>query len=179
VSVSILAYPCRRSSPAPSRILKVDGHDGHHAASLDSSVGRASGGVGGASGDGVDLVGDNSAVVVLVAVDIVEPGLEEGADEAGQAGTHISTTNKQWVGRLQSEESKSRKRLLDRVVAEVGGVVSGPATRVVLGGEDEGGQPEVGHDPVEGCGVALVLVESGDGHEGEVEENADGALTLC
>jgi hypothetical protein len=61
----------------------------------------------------------------------------------------------------------------------VGRAERGPATGIVLSGEDEGGQPEVGHDPVEGCGVALVLVEGGDDHEGEVDEEVDGGLFAC
>jgi hypothetical protein len=55
----------------------------------------------------VDLVGDDSTVAVLVAVDIVEPSLEEGADEAGQAGTHISTTNKLGQGAYKARKAKA------------------------------------------------------------------------
>jgi hypothetical protein len=77
------------------------------------------------------------------------------------------------VSYLQGQKSKRGKRPLEPALADS---AMAPAVGVVLGGEDEGREPEVGEDPVEGCKIAFVGSHGGHGQRDKEEDDIDGGL---
>lgn len=83
------------------------------------------------------------------------------------------------MGYLQSEESKSLERLLERALVDHPRRVDLTVVEVViLSREDEGREPEVREDPCYGAEVALVFVVGGEEHGGEVEDGVDDGLLV-
>lgn len=105
------------------------------------------------------LILDKSCIGTADTIDIIQPSL--------QRRTHNISE--------KSKKSKRLNRLLKRaLVHKRRGPQRTATVVVVLCGEDEGREPEVGEDPGEGGAVAFVAFHSGESDGGDVEEGVDG-----
>jgi hypothetical protein len=116
----------------------------------------------------------------LDALNILKASLEDRANKIGEAVNVMlaQITVFQSIDRLQSDEGECFQGFLECTLVDKAWRIrpAAGAGVVVLSGEDEGCEPEVGEDPGKWPHIPLVLVRSGKNQSGNIKNNVDSSL---